>query len=207
MAKEIIFKEEFEQADETPAIDTVAYSKTSRFLASEIRFHLKRVIEAILFASTEPLTFQKIREITDTIHPLQPRVLRQILQELQEEYHKEQRAFRIEEIAQGYALRTHEKYSPYLEQLGRNRRSEKLSHASAEVLAIIAYKQPITKSQIESIRGVDSSGIISNLLERQLIQPVGKLETPGKPTLYGITKEFLKHFGLRDVKELPNIQG
>lgn len=173
---------------------------------AETRMHIKRVIESLLFASSEPLSFNKIREITDPISPLTPRSLQSIIQSLQDEYHSQQRAFRLEEIAQGYILRTCEEYSPYIEMLGRNKRTEKLSHASAEVLAIIAYRQPITRSQIEGIRGVDSSGIISNLLERLLIQPVGKLETAGRPTLYGITKDFLEHFGLRDVQELPLLE-
>ena len=172
-------------------------------LNREIRFHIKRVIEALLFASTEPLPITRIREITDAIYALQPRVLRAILQELQEEYYAQQRAFQLDEIAQGFVLRTCEKYGRHIESLGRNKRTEKLSHAATEVLAIIAYRQPITRPQIEAIRGVDSTGIIANLLERQLVQPVGKLEGPGRPMLYGITKDFLKHYGLNDVKELP----
>ncbi len=184
-----------------PGLDHLPESQTG--LTREIRFHIKRVIEALLFASIEPIPFQKIRDITDPIYALQPKILRAILQELQEEYYAQQRAFQLDEIAPGYILRTCEKYGKYLEHLGRNKRTEKLSHASTEVLAIIAYRQPITRPQIEAIRGVDSSGIIANLLERQLIQPVGKLEAAGRPTLYGITKEFLKHYGLRDVKELP----
>lgn len=163
----------------------------------------KRIIEALLFASRDPLPFEKIREIIDTFYAFKPRVLREIIEELQEEYVNQQHAFRLEEIAQGYLMRTCEEYSPFMELLYRNKRAEKLSQASAEVLAIIAYKQPVTRPQIESIRGVDCSGIIQNLLERQLIEPVGKLEVPGRPTLYGITKNFLKHFGLRDLKELP----
>jgi segregation and condensation protein B len=174
-------------------------------MATNARLHVKRVVEALLFSSNEPLPFQKIKEITDTIHEFPPRVIKNILENLQDEYFSQQRAFRLEEIAQGYVLRTREEYSPYIEQIGRNKRTEKLSHASAEVLAIIAYKQPITRPQIDAIRGVDSSGTIFNLLERQLIQPVGKLEAPGRPTLYGITKDFLKHFGLKDLNELPKI--
>ena len=96
--------------------------------------------------------------------------------------------------------------SPYIEAIGVSRRGEKLSQAAAEVLAIIAYKQPITRPQIDAIRGVDSSGTIYNLLERQLIEPLGKLEAPGRPTLFGITKNFLEHFGLKDVKQLPPLQ-
>ncbi len=169
----------------------------------QIRFQVKRMIEALLFASNEPLPFNKIREISDTFYPLPPRLLRQIIEDLQQDYLVQQRAFRLEEIALGFVLRSCEEYSPYIDLLYRNKRTEKLSSAAAEVLAIIAYKQPITKPQIEAIRGVDSSGTIQNLLERQLIEPLGKLEAPGRPTLYGITNSFLKHFGLKDLTELP----
>ncbi len=170
------------------------------------RFQVKRIIEALLFAGNEPLPFNKIREVTDAFHPFKPRVLRQILDELQQDYFSQQRAFRLEEIAQGFIIRSCEEYSPYIDLLYRNKRTEKLTQASAEVLAIIAYRQPITKPQIEAIRGVDSSGIVQNLLERQLIEAVGRLEAPGRPTLFGITKDFLKHFGLKDLKDLPNYE-
>ena len=167
--------------------------------------HVKRAIEALLFASSEPIPFHKIREVTDTIHPLRPKAIAEMIQELQQEYLSQQRAFRLEEIGQGYILRTCEEYSRYIDLMYRNKRTEKLTQAAAEVLAIIAYRQPITRPQIESIRGVDSTGIVQNLLERQLIEPLGKLEAPGRPTLYGITKDFLKHFGLKDTKDLPTI--
>ncbi len=170
----------------------------------QLQQHIKRVIEALLFASPDPLPLAKLREVTDTILPLRPRQLRQILEELKQEYLTQQRAFKLEEIAQGYVLRTYEEYAPYLDQLYRQKRGEKLSHASTEVLAIVAYRQPITRPQIDAIRGVDSSGTLMQLLERQLIEPVGKLEAPGRPTLYGTTREFLKHFGLKDLKELKN---
>jgi len=169
-----------------------------------VKQHAKRIIEALLFASSDPLSFNKIREITDTFQPLKPRVLRDLIIELQQEYLSQQRAFRIEEIADGFLLRTCEEYSNFVDLLNRNKRTEKLSQASAEVLAIIAYKQPITRPQIEAIRGVDCSGIIQNLLERQLIEPTGKLEAPGRPTLFGTTKDFLQHFGLRNTEELSN---
>lgn len=169
------------------------------------RQHAKHIIEALLFASSDPLPFNKIREVVDSFQLLKPRLLRDLIIELQQEYISQQRAFRLEEIAQGFLLRTCEEYSTYIDLLYRNKRTEKLSQASAEVLAIIAYRQPITRPQMESIRGVDCSGIVQNLLERQLIEPVGKLEAPGRPTLYGITKDFLKHFGLRDIMELPGL--
>lgn len=170
------------------------------------RVQIKRMIEALLFSSNEPIPFNKIREIADTIQPLRPQVLKQLIEDLQQEYVTQQRAFRLEEIAQGYLLRSCEEFGPYIDLLHRNKRSEKLSQASVEVLAIIAYKQPITRPQIEAIRGVDSTGTVQNLLERQLIEPVGKLEAPGRPTLFGITKDFLKHYGLKDLNDLPKYQ-
>lgn len=168
----------------------------------QLKQHLKRVVEALLFASSEPLSISKIREITDTILPLPQKGIKQILEELKEEYLSQKRAFKLEEIALGYVLRTHEEYASYLNLLYRQKRGEKLSPASTEVLAIIAYRQPITRPQIDAIRGVDSSGSLMQLLERQLVQSMGKLEAPGRPTLFGTTKEFLKHFGLKDLSEL-----
>lgn len=166
----------------------------------------KRIIEALLFTSSDPLSFAKLREVLETIEPLKPRFLKELLQELGEEYISQQRAFRLEEIGNGYVLRTCAEYSPFIEILYRNKRTEKLSQASAEVLSIIAYRQPITRPQIDAIRGVDSSGTLQNLLERQLIEPLGRLEAPGRPTLYGVTANFLKHFGLKNLQELPQIK-
>lgn len=111
----------------------------------QMRERVKRIIEALLFASIEPLSFQKIREITDVAHPLKPRMLKELLEELRDEYISQQRSFRIEEIAQGFVLRTCIEHGPYIDLLQRNKRTEKLSHPAAEVLAIIAYKQPITR--------------------------------------------------------------
>lgn len=173
---------------------------------NELISQIKRTTEALLFASSEPLSLQKIRDIIETITPITPKVLKDLITELQQEYVTQQRAFRLEETVQGYVLHSSPEYVSYIELLGRQRRPERLSHAAAEVLSIIAYRQPITRPQIDSIRGIDSSGIISNLLERQLIQPVGKLEVPGRPVLYGVTREFLHHFGLREIDELPPLE-
>lgn len=206
MSKELnFFQEEVEitsSSDDlasTEQIETVDLSQINQ----QLRSHLKRVVESLLFASPDPLPLIKIREVTDTILPLRPRQLKLMIEELKQEYLAQQRAFKLDEIAQGYVLRTYEEYAPYLDQLYRQKRWEKLSHASTEVLAIIAYRQPITRPQIDAIRGVDSSGTLMQLLERGLIEPIGKLEAPGRPTLYGTTREFLKHFGLKDLSELP----
>lgn len=167
--------------------------------------HIKRIIESLLFSSCTPIGFSKIQDIIESFYPIKPRFLREIIQLLSEEYILQDRAFRLEQIAEGYILRTCHEFSPYIEMMHRNRRTEKLSQASAEVLAIIAYRQPITRPQIDAIRGVDSSGILYTLMERQLIEPVGKLDAPGRPTLYGVTKDFLQYFGLKDIKDLPQI--
>lgn len=186
-------------------LENIQKNHEQKQLDKQARVHAKRIIEALLFSSSSAISFNKIREVIDTIHPFKPRIVRQLVQELGEEYISQQRAFRLEEIAEGFILRTCQEYSPYIDQLYRHKRTEKLSHAAAEVLAIIAYRQPVTRPQIDAIRGVDSSGILYTLLERNLIEVTGRLEAPGRPSLYGITQEFLIHFGLRDLNELPKL--
>ncbi len=164
---------------------------------------IKQIVEALLFASSEALPLTKLHDIVSTYAPLSLHLLKKLILELREEYIIQQRAFSLEENAQGYLLRSQEKYSSYIDLLYRHKRLEKLSPAATEVLAIVAYKQPITKIQLEAIRGVDCSGSLQNLIERQLIECVGKLEVPGRPLLYGTTKEFLGYFGLKDITQLP----
>lgn len=164
---------------------------------------LKRIIEALLFASSAPISLQKMREIIETQYFTTPQKLRYVLESLQEECIVQQRAYRLEESDEGYAFRTCIELAPFVAELVRNRRGEKLTQASLEVLAIIAYKQPITKPEIEAIRGVDCSGIVQNLVERGLVEPRGRLEAPGRPTLFNTTSDFLKYFGLKDIKDLP----
>jgi segregation and condensation protein B len=197
---------EYIQASLPGILEKIKQNEEQQKKHKETCVFVKRVIEALLFATSEPLEFEKIREVTDTIALLKPRILREILHDLQQEYITQQRGFRLDETAQGFVLRSCEEFSPYIDILYRNKRGEKLSHAAAEVLAIIAYRQPITKPQIEALRGVDSSGVLSSLLERQLIESMGRLEAPGRPTLYGITKNFLSHFGLRNLNELPQLR-
>ena len=169
-------------------------------------FRVKRMIEGVLFVSNEPVSLRKMQEVLESTHPLELNEVRQLIEELKNEYIQQNRAFRLEEIANGYLLRTCEDLNATIEMLLKSSRNEKLSHSAAEVLAIIAYRQPITRPQIEEIRGVDSSGSVYTLIERQLIEPVGKLEVPGRPTLFGVTNRFLQHFGLRDVSDLPKIE-
>ena len=114
-------------------------------LDRETKLKGKRIIEALLFASGEPISFQRMREILETFYPFKPAMLRQLIDDLQEEYLSQERAFRLEEVALGFVLRSKPEYTPFIDLLFRNKRTEKLSQAAAEVLAIIAYKQPITR--------------------------------------------------------------
>jgi segregation and condensation protein B len=169
---------------------------------------LKQILEGLLFSSSEPLSLHTLKAILEPICSLDTdtkieKLILDAIGELQENYQKDQRAFQIEEIAKGYILRTRKELAPYIQALFKGRRSERLSQAALEVLAIIAYKQPITRPEIDTLRGVDSSGVIAALQERELIEGVGKLEVPGRPTLYGVTSHFLKHFGWKNLEELP----
>ena len=172
----------------------------------DLREEAKKIIEAILFASSTPLTINKISQVVDHYTPFSKKVLKELIDELEEEYRQQKRAFCLEEIAEGYVLRSNAMYGAYVHLLHQKKKAERLSQASLEVLSIVAYRQPITRPKIDALRGVDSSGIVHTLLDRELIEPVGKLEVPGRPTLYGTTNEFLQHFGLKDLDELPSFE-
>lgn len=199
-------KEQYVQATIPGVIERAQQSHANRQKTQESRHQIKRIIEALLFSSPDPIGFMKLREILESVHPLKPRQLRDLILELQFEYLTQKRSYRLEEIPEGFVLRTCEEFCPYVELLFRNKRTERLSQASAEVLAIIAYKQPITRPQIEAIRGVDSTGIVQNLLDRELIEVVGKYEGPGRASMLAVTQKFLAHFGLKDHDDLPPIE-
>lgn len=163
---------------------------------------IKRIIEALLFASTNALALEKLREIINLTYPIRSREVEELIEELAHEYKKEKRAFQIDFIAEGYLLRTSPELSEHVEKLFHDRRGEKLSQAAREVLAIVAYRSPITRREIENLRGVDCSGTVISLVERGLIEAVGRKDAPGRPLQYGITKQFLQHFGLKDLSDL-----
>lgn len=166
---------------------------------------LKKIVEALLFTSCEPLSFEKIKETIEQHYPVQTKQLRRALSELAVDYETQGRAFSLEEIARGFVLRTRELFADFIDTLYRDKRSEKLSPAALEVLAIVAYRQPITRPQIEALRGVDCSGVMQTLLERGLIATRGRLEGPGRAALYVTTSDFLRHFGLKDPSQLPHL--
>jgi segregation and condensation protein B len=158
---------------------------------------VKEIVEAVLFASPEPVPLAKLCEVARA----QKEKIAEAIGELRAEYRG--RAFGLDEIGDGYILRTQAEYRIYVQRLLHGKQHERLSQAAAEVLAIIAYRQPITRPAIEAIRGVDSSGTVVALVERGLVECVGKLEAPGRPGLYGTTTRFLQHFGLKDLSQLP----
>jgi segregation and condensation protein B len=159
----------------------------------------KRILEGILFVSDQPVTVKRLREAIG----LEPDALRALLDELGVEYISQRRAFRVQEVAGGFQMVTDPDLAPHVKRALELPANDTLRKAALETLAIVAYKQPITKAEIELIRGVDGGATLDTLLDRQLVKVVGKKETPGRPLLYGTTPEFLKHFGLKDLSELP----
>jgi segregation and condensation protein B len=159
-----------------------------------------QIVEALLFASDAPLTAADIARADES---LDEDMVEAAIQELRVEYDRTERAVQIFEIAGGYQLLTRPEYAPYLERFGTVPQSGRLSGAALEVLAIIAYRQPIGRAEIEEIRGVGSSGVLRTLQDRGLIDVVGRSEALGRPLLYGTTARFLEHFGFRSLEDLP----
>ena len=166
---------------------------------------LKRVVEAILFVAPEPVSFSRLDELTAGIRKEEERV-KDALTELAREYEDEERSFTIRKVAEGYQLRTREIYASWIRNLYRTRRTVYLSKPALETLAIVAYKQPITRGEIEAIRGVAVDGILKNLLDRELIKIAGQKEVVGRPYLYRTCRKFLEHFGLPSLAALPPLE-
>jgi len=163
---------------------------------------LKLIIEALLFASDSPLGAREIEELLETVP--KDGILKAI-EELSVDYDTRPNAFKIMQVAGGFQVCTREEYSHWLEKLKKSRRSTRLSRAALETAAIIAYKQPVTKVVIEEIRGVDSTATLHTLLERGLVTIKGRAPGVGRPLLYGTTRQFLLHFGLNELDELPRL--
>ena len=162
---------------------------------------IKQAIEAHLFASEKPLSIDQLREAYEADPGADE--IRKNLDTLKQEYILEDRGFKLFEIAGGFQLVTDPRFSSYLRRFYQAREQKKLSQASLETLSVIAYRQPATRADIEFIRGVNVEGALKTLLEKGLIRIAGRKEVPGRPILYGTTKEFLEHFGLNSIKELP----
>jgi segregation and condensation protein B len=168
----------------------------------EITTTVESVVEAVLFASDESLTESRLASIVET----SSKQVRQHIKNLNDKYKANNNAFRIEQIAGGYQMLTLSPYNHWLKKLLRVRGDTKLSPAAMETLAIIAYKQPVMRADIEAIRGVAVGEVIRSLSYKGLVKIVGRAEVLGRPMLYGTTKKFLEVFGLNTLKDLPKAQ-
>jgi segregation and condensation protein B len=164
---------------------------------------VRAIVEAVIFASAEPVTGRQIGQVMGGV----PKEAWQAaLEELKAEYAREGRGLQLVEVAGGYQITTRPEYNDWVRELLDPQRPTRLSIQALETLAVIAYKQPATLPEIIELRGVKSGGVVKTLLEKRLIRIMGRKEVVGRPILYGTTKEFLLHFGLRDLDELPEIE-
>jgi segregation and condensation protein B len=164
---------------------------------------VKSAIEALLFVSGNPLSLDRLK---GTIEEATPEQIEAQMQALHREYEDRGAGIMLAEVAGGYQLATRPENSALIRKFKSVKVSAKLSKPALETLAIVAYKQPITRTEVEAIRGVNIGGIMRNLMERRLIKIVGKKDVPGKPMLYGTTQEFLQYFGLKDLSALPTLR-
>ena len=166
------------------------------------REQLRRIVEAVILASSEPVPPARLASVLPRVNPSQ---VRSIVDELNAEYAEARRAFEIWEVAGGYQLRTLPEFAPYLKQL-QSERPLRLSPASLETLAVVAYRQPVTRAEIEQIRGVDSGAVLRGLLDRHLLRIAGHREVPGRPIVYATSRRFLEVFGLAKLGDLPTLR-
>lgn len=164
---------------------------------------LAAVLEALLFVSPEPVPVSRLAAAIGTVSKAE---VEQALKRLEEDLAQEGRGIQLVKLAGGYRLVTKAEYAPWLKRLDKAKAAQKLSRSALESLAIIAYKQPLVRAEIEEIRGVETSGVLRTLLERKLVRIVGRKEVPGRPIMYGTTKFFLEHFGLQDITQLPPLR-
>lgn len=161
---------------------------------------LKQIVEALILANDEPISENKISSLLEETTPSQ---VKKIVAELNRQYAENNHAFFIAHVAGGFQFNTNKDLATWIKKLFKGRIRGRLSQASLESLAIIVFKQPISRVEVDAIRGVNSGGVVKNLLERNLITIAGRADGPGKPLLYGTTKEFLQYLGINHVNELP----
>ncbi len=191
--------EEREEGDDRPIAEV--YEEIERFGPPSPAF-LQPAVEAVLFASDKPLRFELLQ---DALGGVDPGALRGALTNLTRHYESRGAGIRLVEVAGGYQLRTVARAAAYVAR-ARGVKPVKLSKAAVETLSIVAYRQPVTRLEVEGIRGVDCGGMLRMLLERGLVKVLGRRDEPGRPLVYGTTPEFLEMFGLRDLSDLPTLR-
>ena len=163
---------------------------------------LKSIVENVLLAADQPINADELCKIF--LDGTDKSQLQSILGELKEEYSS--RNLQVTEVADGYQLCTRHEYNDYIRKFLKLDRSTRLSQPSLDTLSIIAYKQPLTRQEVDEIRGVDSSGVIKTLLEKKVVGPAGRKKVPGRPIMYRTTQKFLEYFGLKDLSDLPTLE-
>jgi segregation and condensation protein B len=182
--------------------DVVVEAMNSQAAAIDAR-ELKAILEAILFVSPEPVPVARLMSIVGTVSKTE---VVQALEILSHDLDQPGRGIQLVQVAGGYRLVTKQEYGPWLKRMEKAKAAQKLSRSALESLAIIAYKQPLVRAEIEEIRGVETSGVLRTLCERKLVRIVGRKDVPGRPIMYGTTKFFLEHFGLQDLSQLPPLR-
>jgi segregation and condensation protein B len=167
------------------------------------REKLKSIIECLLFFSDKPLGIEKLAKIMEIDNFDE---IKGAVEELEKEYELRNSGLQVVNIAEGYQICTRSEFSSWVRKLHKSQTTFQLSLPALETLSIIAYKQPVTRGEIEKIRGVDASCVLRTLLEKKLIRISGRKKVPGRPILYGTTEEFLRYFGLRDLSEIPSLE-
>ena len=164
---------------------------------------IKGIIEVLLFISGESLSIDRIKNVLEDVDRGK---IRSLVWEIQNEYDMRLSGLRIVEVAGGFQIATRPELAVWIKKLKKIKQAARLTTPSLETLAIIAYKQPIVKAEIEDIRGVDSTGVLKGLLDKHMIKIIGRKDVPGRPILYATTKEFLQYFGLKDISDLPTLK-
>jgi len=186
-----------QSTDETPDASGLGQSDPAG------QMELTAILEALLFVSGEPLPLARLASTIGTVSKAE---VQQALNNLREQLAHDGRGIQLVQVAGGYRLATKADCAPWLKRLEKAKAAQRLSRSALESLAIIAYKQPLVRAEVEEIRGVETSGVIRTLLERKLVRIVGRKEVPGRPIMYGTTKYFLEHFGLQDLSQLPPLR-
>ncbi len=165
------------------------------------RSEIKAIVENILLAADEPVTSERLA--ATVINGMPSSDFESILEELKEDY--SERNLQIVEVAEGFLLATRKEYSDWIRKFYKSDKTARLSQPALDTLSIIAYKQPITRAEVEEIRGIDSSGVVKTLLEKKIIAPAGRKQVIGRPMMYKTTQKFLEYFGLKDLGDLPTL--
>ncbi len=169
----------------------------------EVNTYIKNIIETLLFVNEKPVTLDQLKKAIDTADGAE---VKKAVNALMNEYSERDGGMTIVEIAGGYQMRTNPHYASYVREFYKTKHKEKLSKPALETLAIMAYKQPVTRADIELVRGVNSDGVVVHLINKELIKVVGRKDVPGRPFLYGTTKQFLQYFGLKSLDNLPKLE-